>query len=215
MDQPRVKRSSIAGKGLFASKDLPLGAVALSRKRPLIVALDTKRLPDTCTYCLRWAALSKLEDRGSNEKVTMKACTACKTVRYCSKVLTQGVSTGEGARTMLIISQKCQSEDWTRLHNVECKVYRKISGKGTLPNAARAVMQMMLTTQNWETSPYKDMESHLSEIMESQNQERIEQLLVLSTGLHHYSGGMHPIELIQNLMAIVSVRLEKRADTRH
>lgn len=82
-----IKKSNIAGNGLFASQDLEAGAVALEIQRPLVMALDGKRLKDTCANCLTWAAGSEIIGRGDMTKsVHLKTCLGCENVRYCSKV---------------------------------------------------------------------------------------------------------------------------------
>lgn len=80
--------SKISGNGLFASRDFAAGEAVLLLSRPLVQALDTKRLGDTCANCLAWTAKSNFGDRGSAAQSAsgVKACLGCHTLQYCSRV---------------------------------------------------------------------------------------------------------------------------------
>lgn len=69
-----------AGLGLFTIEALPAGHLIAQIERPLITVLDSARLTDTCEWCLRVVQ----GDDGSS--ASLKACTGCRIVRYCSKV---------------------------------------------------------------------------------------------------------------------------------
>lgn len=182
------------GRGLFASCDLPAGSAVLSIDRPLIAAIDTTQLPYVCTNCYAWAVNSATNDRG--DPLQVKACTGCGTLRYCSK--------------------RCQSESWKRSHKGVCKLLGQLSAKGTMPNAARAVLDMLLLfpptsssppggAASWWThadNPFREMLSHRDEILKRGGQ-RAEHLLVLSTGVHTYSGERVSLEIVQSLFALV------------
>jgi hypothetical protein len=81
------KSTPRAGTGLFAARQIKLNEVILSVNQPLMLALDTARLNDTCYCCLLFR-----EKPGSIKRIdkaetkTLKACTGCKIVRYCDKV---------------------------------------------------------------------------------------------------------------------------------
>lgn len=62
---------------------------------------------------------------------------------------------------------------------------------------------MLQAPLDWTESPYKDMKSHLDEIVAGGG-ERGEKLQVLSTGIHHYSKTKHSVETVRNCFAIVS-----------
>jgi hypothetical protein len=82
-----LKSTPEAGTGLFAARQIKLSEAILSVDQPLMLALDTPRLNDTCYYCLLF--LERPGSIGRNDKAetkTLKACTGCKVVRYCDKV---------------------------------------------------------------------------------------------------------------------------------
>ncbi|KAI4731881.1 SET domain-containing protein [Aureobasidium sp. EXF-10728] len=135
-----VRPSAIAGNGLFATKDIPAGSTILLKARPLIGELDLSRSHDSCANCflfsqkdVRACPIHKAEaDRlgrypgcsgcqSEGEALTVKACTGCKKVKYCSKV--------------------CQKQAWTRYHKRECKILRDPS-LPPLPSSVRAALQL-------------------------------------------------------------------------
>ncbi len=82
-----AKTSPTAGNGLFATEDLPPGELIFSLSRPLVGVLDIPRLEDTCSNCFVWTAASLIGSRGDDAaQIEVKACTGCRTLRYCSKV---------------------------------------------------------------------------------------------------------------------------------
>lgn len=82
-----VKPSSTAGRGLYASKELGVGAAIYSTQRVLVAALDEARWQDTCDNCYLWKDLSDVFDAGHQGEIKLKVCTGCKLVKYCCKVL--------------------------------------------------------------------------------------------------------------------------------
>jgi len=81
-----VAKSSVAGSGLFASQDIAAGDLIFSLARPAVAALDTKNLGNACANCFASAADPSVLHGEANIQVTVKACTGCKIVKYCSKV---------------------------------------------------------------------------------------------------------------------------------
>ena len=63
---------------------------------------------------------------------------------------------------------------------------------------------MLQESEGQDTSPYSGMKSHLPTILELGG-ERSENLLVLSTGIHNYSGTKLGLEFVQHLFALVRV----------
>lgn len=75
-----VKAAGSTGSGCFTSKEIPSGQLIFDIERPFIVTLDSARLIDTCERCL-------INAQGNDESgSSLKACTGCNVVRYCSKV---------------------------------------------------------------------------------------------------------------------------------
>ena len=62
------------GQGLFATDDIKVAQDVVVIEKPFVAVLDTVRLPDTCSGCFRI------------EKIELKACAQCRTVKYCDKV---------------------------------------------------------------------------------------------------------------------------------
>lgn len=81
-----IKSSPVDGKGLFTFKDYEAGQGLLVIERPLIAVLDAERLEDTCSSCFAWTGDSIVSQRSDGKAVEVKACNACKILKYCSKV---------------------------------------------------------------------------------------------------------------------------------
>lgn len=89
----REAPSPIAGKGLFATEDIKPGELIFTVSRPAVAALDTARLDTVCSNCFASAAEQSVMNGSFSQDVTVKACTGCKTMRYCSKVRRPGKKT--------------------------------------------------------------------------------------------------------------------------
>jgi len=79
-DNIQIRSTANAGFGLFTTEPIPAGRLISQIERPLITVLDSARLIDTCEWCLR------VVQGGDGGCGSLKACTGCKVVRYCSKV---------------------------------------------------------------------------------------------------------------------------------
>ena len=178
-----IGSSPISGNGLFAYKDFSEGETFFSVERPMVTALDNRRIKDTCANCFEWTAdIFFRHVIDEFQPPSLKTCTGCKTLRYCSK--------------------RCQSQAWKREHKHVCKLLNKVQTKGTLPNAARAVLDMLGIATRPNGRHLREMKSHLNTIT-AKGGERAETLLVLSTGIHEYSGTPLGIEHVQNMFALV------------
>ena len=76
----QARQTAHAGLGLFTSERIEAGEFIFSIERPLITALDSGRLTDTCEWCLR------VVRDGEEGEQRLRSCTGCKVVRYCRKV---------------------------------------------------------------------------------------------------------------------------------
>ncbi|KAB8356568.1 hypothetical protein FH972_024150 [Carpinus fangiana] len=180
------------GRALFATRNISAGTAALTIDKPLITALDTAQVHATCANCFTWTANSSINDRGAGQsqasQPVVKACTGCQTLRYCSR--------------------KCQAESWKRGHKKVCPLFGRLREKGTLPNAARAVLDMLqilppgFSAWGAADNPFREMRSHRESIL-ANGGDRAQQLLVLSTGVHSYSGTAVGLEVVQHLFALV------------
>jgi hypothetical protein len=82
-----AKSTTEAGNGLFATRQIKLNNTVLSVGQPLMLALDTPRLNDTCYCChLFMEKSAQMKRDGKIKAKTLKACTGCTVVRYCDKV---------------------------------------------------------------------------------------------------------------------------------
>ena len=178
-----VHNSPLGGKGLFAPKDIGAGEGIFNIMRPLVTALDNRRLKDTCANCYEWTAGVFIHELANEyEPSNLQTCAGCKTLRYCSK--------------------RCQAESWKREHKKVCKLLGRLHQKGTLPNASRAILRMLQLATGPSSRALLDMKSHLNKIT-ARGGQRAEYLLVMSTGIHEYSGTPFGIEYVQNFFAIV------------
>lgn len=92
LQSAEARHSLVAGNGLFAKKRIPAGEEVLTLTHPLIGVLDVSRSDDACANCFRSATASAFTlsaaepDINEAEVAEVSACTACKKVKYCSKV---------------------------------------------------------------------------------------------------------------------------------
>ena len=69
------------------------------RSQPFAYVIDTFYLQEVCDFCIKY----KKEE---NENFSLKRCTACKVVYYCSS--------------------KCQKKAWKSHHKYECNYFNNI-----------------------------------------------------------------------------------------
>ncbi|KAF2088201.1 SET domain-containing protein [Saccharata proteae CBS 121410] len=163
-DSAYVKASPVAGNGLFAKKDVPAGELLFAKERPLLAVLDSPNMDGNCAYCFSGSYASMFDPANFE----LKACTGCKITKYCSK--------------------KCQSRSWKHSHKFECPVLKDIGTERKLPNAVRALMQILsrkiggiMPDEEW--SAVMNMESHIS----SMKPEKLDSVRVLSHGALKFS----------------------------
>jgi hypothetical protein len=131
-----VKRSSLGGRGLFATCPIEGGDVLIELERPLIAVLDRPRIEDTCSWCFSWTELPVLSGAGVNQALKVNWCTGCRKVKYCSK--------------------RCQSQAWKGGHKQECK--RLASQEEAFPNLVAATMQV-ISGLNAEDKAYEEIKN--------------------------------------------------------
>ena len=174
-DKVEPKSTKKRGNGLFARQDIKAGEAILSVHYPLMLALDTPRLKDTCYGCYKqpsgckkdvFRTAARLED----DYIALKLCTRCKTVRYCTK--------------------RCQKASWV-VHKYECKLFTDLSPK-ILPNNVRAIVRLLkqydagqITNEEWEQ--LRNLEHHIEDVKKLGG-ERWETLLLIAKGAKEYSG---------------------------
>jgi len=84
-----TRQTPKAGTGVFAANDIGPGELIFRVDRPLVSALDSPHLKDTCYSCYLWVPENQSEDEGEYDGVGMlklKACTGCRIARYCGQV---------------------------------------------------------------------------------------------------------------------------------
>lgn len=111
------------GNGLVAARDISPRSQLLFVRQPLMNALDTARLQDTCYQCLRGAFDHASLTPTAPERYDLKACSGCRTVRFCHRT-----------------SQKLA---WNRFHKHECEVFSKLHPR-VLPSSTRALIRSLL-----------------------------------------------------------------------
>lgn len=67
------------GNGLFAVEDIKIGEDVVHATVPFVAVLDSPRLEDTCSGCF---GRKQMGTTGAD----LKACTGCRTVKYCDRV---------------------------------------------------------------------------------------------------------------------------------
>lgn len=78
-----------AGVGVFAANEIGPGELIFRVDRPLVSALDSPHLKDTCYSCYSWVPENQRDDEEEEDGtgvVKLKACTGCRIARYCGKV---------------------------------------------------------------------------------------------------------------------------------
>ncbi|KAI9838683.1 MAG: hypothetical protein M1819_004997 [Sarea resinae] len=159
------------GAGLFASRDLAPGEVVLSIARPLLVIPDSARLKETCSNCFAWLPRSAIGSRGHHlDDVTLKTCTGCRVVGYCSK--------------------DCQTQAWKSHHKHECKLFARLH-PNVLPTAVRGVIQLLLLQKKglsgeWWAA-FEKLQDHTYDFRRAGG-EKWENLILMSKGAQMYSG---------------------------
>ena len=88
---PRIytQQTPNAGTGVFAAKDILSGELIFRIDRPLVSALDSPHLKDTCYNCYLWVPEEQRDEEDEDGRIGMlrlKACTGCRVSRYCGKV---------------------------------------------------------------------------------------------------------------------------------
>lgn len=81
-----VRSSRFGGRGVFAEKSFGPGEEIFCSRSPLISALDRSRLGETCANCLKWDGDAVIGVQEPLEESPLKACTGCRTFKYCRKV---------------------------------------------------------------------------------------------------------------------------------
>jgi hypothetical protein len=107
----KVVKDPVLGNGLAAGKDLTAGELIIKISEPFLIVVEKDALEKVCSYCLI-----------ESETSSLKRCTGCKVVRYCTPT--------------------CQKGDWKLIHKNECSLLQKLPG--IPPTPVRALYQALL-----------------------------------------------------------------------
>ena len=69
-----------AGRGFFATRDIPDGDVIWEEERPFLAVLDSPRLKEACSWCFKYL------EESAFESAKLKVCAGCKILRFCGVV---------------------------------------------------------------------------------------------------------------------------------
>ncbi|RDL38590.1 SET protein [Venustampulla echinocandica] len=111
INHSKLTKDPVLGNGIAATKDLDAGEVVICINEPFVTVVEKDALERVCSYCM-------LE----HETSSLKRCTRCKVVRYCSA--------------------ECQKLDWKLIHKNECSLLTKLPH--TPPTSFRALYQLLL-----------------------------------------------------------------------
>jgi hypothetical protein len=103
---------------------------------PFLIVVENAALDRVCSECLFEAPRS------------LKRCTACKVVQYCSVA--------------------CQSAAWKSIHKEECRIYKKLPQ--IAPTAVRGLMQLLLRKEISAVAPdsrWAELEGHATELQKN------------------------------------------------
>lgn len=186
----KVSKVHQKGYGVVATKDISAASQICSITRPLLVALDTPRLKDTCYACFQQAKdkheLAFKQNRTTDgEEKSLKVCTGCRVVRFCDTV---GLCLVSCHSTDPL--KDCQSQAWKLYHKHECPIFKALYPR-VLPNNVRAVVRFLLQKKYHGLYPtmwehVQDLEDHIDELRNAGGS-RWENLIIMAQGAKEYS----------------------------
>ncbi|EXJ64476.1 hypothetical protein A1O7_00812 [Cladophialophora yegresii CBS 114405] len=186
-DQVRTKHVQGRGNGLFVTQQITPNSQILFIARPLLIALETAKLPTHCYFCYK----SDVDPISAVEVDTghaLKTCTGCKVVRFCDR--------------------KCQSRAWAEYHRLECKLFGRLHPR-ILPTTVRAIVRVLkqhkaglLPESEWEQ--LLSLESHYGDLI-SAGGSRWQDIFIMMKGIKAYCGTDHSQETILRLACMLLV----------
>ncbi|KAK6864758.1 hypothetical protein PG990_005805 [Apiospora arundinis] len=126
--------ASPGGRQLRAAQSFEPGEAIAYFAEPCIAIPDAPTQARVCNSCLLPSSTQP------------RLCTGCKAIAYCSVA--------------------CQKADWSRVHKEECKVFKRVQDGApgrSMPTPVRALVQMMLRTEEMESSTGLQLESHVED----------------------------------------------------
>jgi hypothetical protein len=84
-DQVGTKHVRGRGNGLFATQKIAPQSQILFIARPLLIALESAKLPTHCYFCYK-STVDPINTLAVDAGRTLKTCTGCKVVKFCDRV---------------------------------------------------------------------------------------------------------------------------------
>ena len=186
----KVVRTKLSGRGngLVAARTISPRDQVLFVRRPLMIALDTARVQDTCYQCLRCASDHTNLVRTASDIFDLKACTGCKSVKFCDRT--------------------CLKLAWNRYHKHECKIFNKLCPR-LLPSSARALIRLLLDRKHGlvsrgEWQQIYTLENHQDDFSKADSH-RWEDLCLMAKAVHSYSGTAESFDNVLKLCCILTI----------
>ena len=178
----------VRGNGLVATRDVRARGQLLFVRQPSTLALDNKRLQDTCYQCLRSSVPSFHSLSQASEFLDVKACIGCQSVRFCDRT--------------------CQKLAWSRYHNHECKIYGKLHPR-LLPTTARAIIRLLLLRKHDlfsgnEWSQLLKLESHQDDFSDVDGT-TWQDISLVAKAVHSYSATSESFDTVLKLCCIFAI----------
>ncbi|KAK8114407.1 SET and MYND [Apiospora kogelbergensis] len=133
--------SSPGGRHLRAAQPFKPGDTIACFTEPCIAIPSARTQTRVCNSCLL------------PSNTPPRLCTGCKAIAYCSVA--------------------CQKADWSRVHKEECKVFKRVQCRApspvpptpdrVLPTPVRALVQLLLRSEEMESSTGLKLESHIED----------------------------------------------------
>ena len=186
-----VERTQLPGRGngLVAARNISSPRIqVLFVRRPLMLALEDSRLPDTCYQCLRSASDQVDSIDSIVVAFDLKACTGCNSVKFCDRT--------------------CQKLAWNRYHKHECKVFSKLHPR-VLPSSTRAIVRLLLERKHHLLSEEEwqqifTLEIHQADFLKA-NGERWHDMCLMAKAVHTYSGTDEALDTVLKLCCILTI----------
>ncbi|OCT53956.1 hypothetical protein CLCR_09901 [Cladophialophora carrionii] len=175
------------GNGLFATQEIAPKSQILFIARPLLVALESAKLPTHCYYCYK-SGIDPTSALGVDTGHALKTCSGCKVVKFCDR--------------------NCQSRAWAEYHRLECKLFGRLHPR-ILPSTVRAIVRVLkqhkaglLPESEWEQ--LLALESHYDDLINAGGP-RWQDIFIMMKGIKSYCGTDHSQETILRLACMLLV----------
>ncbi|KAK6382733.1 hypothetical protein LTS17_003402 [Exophiala oligosperma] len=185
-DSVYISSSASSGRSVHAAKHVEAKSQIMYVAQPLMVALETAKLPTNCYFCLK--SPQELLPDVNGQVPTLKKCTGCQVARFCNK--------------------RCQKSAWAQYHRLECKVYGRLF-PNILPSNVRAIIRLLMQNEAGllpvgELDELLSLESHWDKL-QGAGGERWENLLLITQAIKSYSGSDLAVQRILRVLCILTI----------